>query len=136
MITRLQQDDYDALASFRYALRKFLRFSKTTLEAHALTPEQYEALLALKAFGGSTGLTIGELSERVQVKHHTAVSLVAKLVARKLVSRKPGARDRRRVQLTLTAAGGSVLARMAVIHRQEIRMRSVEIIEALVRIQK
>ena len=137
MITRLQHDDYDALACFRYALRKFLRFSKTTLEAQvALTPEQYEALLALKAFGSSTGLTIGELSERVQVKHHTAVSLVAKLVARKLVSRKPGARDRRRVQLTLTAAGGSVLARMAAIHRQEIRMRSVEIVEALVRIQK
>ena len=137
MITHLQHDDYDALACFRYALRKFLRFSKTTLEAQvALTPEQYEALLALKAFGSSTGLTIGELSERVQVKHHTAVSLVAKLVARKLVSRKPGARDRRHVHLTLTAAGGSVLARMAAIHRQEIRMRSVEIIEALVRIQK
>ena len=137
MITHLQHDDYDALACFRYALRKFLRFSKTTLEAQvALTPEQYEALLALKAFGGSTGLTIGELSERVQVKHHTAVSLVAKLVARKLVSRKPGTRDRRHVHLTLTAAGDSVLARMAAIHHQEIRMRSVEIIEALVRIQK
>ena len=136
MITRLQHDDYDALACFRYALRKFLRFSKTTLEAHELTPEQYEALLALKAFGSSTGLTIGELSERVQVKHHTAVSLVAKLVARKLVSRKSRARDRRHVHLTLTAAGNSVLARMAAIHRQEIRMRSIEIIAALVRLQK
>ena len=118
-------------------MRKFLRFSKTTLEVEAtLTPEQYEALLALKAFGSSTGLNIGELSERLQVKHHTAVSLVVKLVVRKLVARKPGARDRRQVNLKLTVAGDLLLARVAAIHRKEIRTRSVEMIDALVRLRE
>jgi DNA-binding MarR family transcriptional regulator len=134
---QLQHDDYEALARFRYAMRKFLRFSKTALEAEAaLTPEQYEALLALKAFGSSTGLNIGELSERLQVKHHTAVSLVVRLVARKLIARKPGARDRRQVNLKLTVAGDSLLARVAAIHRQEIRTRSAEMIDALVRLRE
>ena len=137
MKTPLQNEDYEALAAFRYAMRKFLRFSKMALAAEAgLTPEQYEALLAMRACRNSSGLNIGELSERLQVKHHTAVSLAGKLVARKLVARKAGARDRRQIYLKLTAAGDSLLARMAAIHRQELRIRSVEMIDALVRLQK
>ena len=66
----LDPEDYNALASFRYAMRKFLNFSKQALLVEGeLTPEQYEALLALKAFGGPSGLTISELSERLQVKN-------------------------------------------------------------------
>ena len=79
------------MASVRYVLRKLLRFSKDFVRAKAkLTPEQYEALLALKAFSNNEGLTVGQLSERVQVKHHTAVSLTDKLTARKLVTKRRG----------------------------------------------
>ena len=56
---------YQPLAAFRYGLRKFLRFSKDFLASEDLTPEQYEALLALKAFSGKNGLLVGELSERL-----------------------------------------------------------------------
>ena len=60
---RLDSDDYEGLANFRYLLRKFLRFSKDFLRATAgLNPEQYEALLAVKAFAAPVGLTISELS--------------------------------------------------------------------------
>src|SRR5712691_12696999 len=96
MRTDLQAEDYDALAAFRYAMRKFLRFSKEVLTAGAkLTPEQYEALLAVKARSRWNGITVGELSERLQVKHHTAVSLLDKLVLRKLVARQRANDDRR-----------------------------------------
>jgi len=68
MTTPVHDKDYHPLAGFRYALRKFLRFSKDYLADHArLTPEQYEALLALKAFAPKEGLLVGELSERLQV---------------------------------------------------------------------
>ena len=98
MIRSLQDEDYNALACFRYAMRKFLSFSKRALAAEAqLTAEQYEALLALKAFSSSTGLTIGDLSERLQVKHHSAVSLVDKLEGRRLVRREQGIADLRGV---------------------------------------
>jgi DNA-binding MarR family transcriptional regulator len=133
---QLVSDDYQALAAFRYAMRKFLSFSKRTLAAEAgLTPEQYEALLALKAFGDSSGFTITDLSERLQVRHHTAVGLVDKLEASGLVRRQQDTRDRRRVYLKLTAPGSRVLAKVAVLHRREMRLRSPEMIEALVRLR-
>jgi DNA-binding MarR family transcriptional regulator len=133
----LDPDDYDALASFRYAMRKFLSFSRRVLLTEAkLTVVQYEALLAVKAFAGSSGLTIGDLSERLQVRHHSAVALVAKLVKRGLVDRKPGATDRRQVFLRLSSEGNHVLEKAAIIHRREMRDRSAEIIEALLRLQK
>jgi DNA-binding MarR family transcriptional regulator len=133
----LKPDDYDALASFRYAMRKFLNFSRQSLLTEAkLTPVQYEALLALRAFASSAGLTIGDLSERLQVRHHTAVALVAKLVRRDLIRRKPGANDRRQVFLRLSSQGNRVLQKAAVIHRREMRERSAEMIEALSRLQK
>ena len=137
MSARLEPDDYDALARFRYAMRKFLSFSKRALAIDArLTPEQYEALLALKAFSQSSGLIINDLSERLQVKHHTAVSLVNKLVALGFVERSQGLTDRRHVFVRLTPAGSRVLAKAARVHRQEMRVRSREMIEALLRLQK
>lgn len=128
--------DYHALASFRYAMRKFLRFSKEYLAKSAkLTPEQYEALLALKA-SGSEGLTVGQLSERLQVKHHTTVSLTDRLVGRKFVTRHRGETDRRHVYVKLTPAGAKLLAKLAAVHRRELRIRSIEIIDALKRLRK
>jgi len=134
---QLLPDDYEALANFRYAMRKFLNFSKRALAAEAhLTPEQYEALLALKAFAGSYGLSISDLSERLQVKHHSAVSLVDKLEGLRLVRREHDLLDRRRVFVRLTTAGSRLLAKVAAVHRREMRLRSPEMIEALVRLRK
>jgi DNA-binding MarR family transcriptional regulator len=101
-------------------MRKFLSFSKHALAKADLTPEQYEAMLALKAFPGSAGLTIGQLGERLQVKHHTAVSLVDKLEAGALVVRERGVEDRRHVYVRLTAT---------------MRERSPEMIDALLRLR-
>ena len=132
----LRPEDYDALGAFRYAMRKFLRFSKDALAAAKVTTEQYEALLAVKTRSNSEGITVGELSERLQVKHHTTVSLLDRLVARRLVVRRRASEDRRQVHIKLTSRGGSVLARMAALHRREIRHRSSEMIAALRRLQK
>jgi DNA-binding MarR family transcriptional regulator len=133
---QLHAEDYQALAAFRYALRKFLSFSKAALAKADLTPEQYEALLALKAFTGDGGCTISDLSERLQVKHHSAVGLVDKLEQLQLVRREQGRDDRRKVFVRLTPKGSELLGRVAVIHRQEMRIRSPEMMEALLRLQK
>jgi DNA-binding MarR family transcriptional regulator len=123
---------YPAMAEFRYQLRKFLRFSKDYLAAEAhLTSEQYEALLALKAHAGQNGLTVGELSERLQIKHHSAVSLTDKLAARKLAGKHRQKDNRRIVCVALTAAGETLLARAAKAHHREIKRRRTEIIRAL-----
>jgi DNA-binding MarR family transcriptional regulator len=134
---RLTADDYEVLANFRYLLRKFLRFSKDFLKANGnLSPEQYEALLAIKAFTSIGGLTISQLSERLQVKHHSAVNIVDRLVEAKLITRAAGESDRRRRHVQLTAKGEKLIDELAAVHRKEIRERSKEMIETLERIKK
>src|SRR5689334_18053442 len=128
----MNERDYQALAAFRYGLRKFLRFSKEALAGEArLTPEQYEALLALKAFSTEDGLLVGELSERLQVKHHTAVSLTDRLATRKLVVKRRGATDRRKVNVQLTPSGSKLLSKLASAHRRRLRALAPELLAAL-----
>lgn len=125
------------MACLRYVLRKFLRFSKDLVSVKAkLTSEQYEALLALKAFSDDEGLTVGQLSERVQVKHHTAVSLTDKLAARNFVTKRRGGPDRRYVYVKLTAMGFKLVASLAAAHRREIRRHAADMIETLARLKK
>ena len=136
-MTQLSPDDYEALAEFRYLLRKFLRFSKDFLSATArLNSEQYEALLAIRAFAAPVGLTISQLSERLQVKHHSAVNIVDRLVGRKLVTREAGKTDRRRRHVQLTAKGEKLIEELAAVHRKEIRGRGPEMIKVLERLKK
>jgi len=134
---RNRVDDYEALANFRYLLRKFLRFSKDFLRANGnLSPEQYEASLAIRAFTSIGGLTISQLSERLQVKHHSAVNIVDRLVERKLITREPGETDRRRRHVALAAKGDKLIEELAAAHRKEIRGRSVEMSKVLKRLMR
>ena len=133
-MSSLHSESYEALAEFRYLLRKFLRFSKDLLAAKAgLNPEQYEALLAIKAFLGKP-ITISQLSERLQVKHHSAVNIVDRLVERKLIRRTAGEEDRRERHLELTAKGEDLIGEMAALHYTELRDRSGDMIKALQRL--
>src|SRR5437763_8116485 len=136
-MTPVNLDDYQALAEFRYLLRKFLRFSKDFLRENAgINLEQYEALLAVKAFAPSDGLTISQLSERLQVRHHSAVNIVDRLAGRKLITREAGENDRRRRHIHLTAKGEKLIEELVIVHRKEMRTRSAELIKALERLRK
>jgi len=137
----LQAKDYAALGAFRHAMRKLLRFilrfSKELVATKAkLTTEQYDALLAIKGSSGANGVTVGEISEQLQVKHHTAVSLLDRLEARKLATRKRATADKRNVNVQLTKTGASLLARLAAIHHRELQQRTPEIIDALRRLRE
>lgn len=134
---RLSPHDYEALAELRYLGRKFLRFSKEYLRAQAgLNPEQYEALLAIKAFGTAESITISQLSERLQVKHHSAVNIVDRLVEGKLLRRQPSERDRRERHLQLTTKGETLIEELAAVHFHELRNRSEEMIKGLKRLKE
>ena len=133
---RLKPEDYEAMAELRYLGRKFLRFSKDYLGTKAgLNPEQYEALLAIRAFASQEGLIISQLSERLQIKHHSAVNIVDRLVERKLVTRAAGETDRRRRHIRLTANGEKLIEELVGVHWRELRSRSAEMIKALERVR-
>jgi DNA-binding MarR family transcriptional regulator len=111
--------DYRHLAEFRYFLRLFLSFSEEAARAAALSPQQHQALLAIRGFGGK--LTVGDLAERLAIKPHSAVGMADRLVEAGLVVRQASARDRRQVVLSLTPAGQRKLANLSKAHREELK---------------
>ena len=113
--------DYKALAQFRYQLRVFLAFSETAAARQGLTPQQHQALLAIKGFGGPDLTSVGNLARTLLIRHHTAVELAARMTRLGLINRKVDTRDRRRVLLKLTALGERKLRALSAIHLAELR---------------
>jgi DNA-binding MarR family transcriptional regulator len=116
----LRKCDYEAMAQFRYLLRKFLRFSEEIAQSHGVTPLQYQLLLQVKGFPGRSHATISELAERLQAKHHGVVALVSRCEELSLVRRQPSARDLRQVEVHLTQRGERQLEELAQLHRDEL----------------
>ncbi len=113
--------EYEALAAFRYRLRQFLRFSEDRAHAAGISPQQYQALLAIKGFPAVGQMTIRELAEQLQIRHQSAVGLVDRLVLREFVLRKTVAADRREVHLILTDRGEKLLAGLSSAHKEQLR---------------
>ena len=130
----LSTNQYENLASFRFALRQFLRFSEQAALAAGVTPQQHQALLAIKGFPGRSRVTVGELAERLQTAHHSAVGLVDRLVAEKLVKREASKEDRRQVFVVLTRHGEKLLEALSAVHHEELRRVGPEIRELLGRL--
>ncbi len=116
----MTKDEFEALAQFRYDLRRFLRFSEQVTHEHGVTPLHYLLLLQIKGFPGRDWATITELAERLQAKHHGVVSLVTRCESAGLVRRSTSTEDRRRVEVRLTAKGSRLVERLANLHRLEL----------------
>ena len=117
----IAKSDYEALAAFRHALRQFLDFSQVAARRAGLTPQQHQALLAIKGFPGREVVTVRELAERLLLRHHSAVGLLDRLEGLGLVRRKTDPDDRRRVLIALTAKAERLLAGLSATHLEEIR---------------
>ena len=118
---KLLKAQYETLAAFRYALRKFIHFSETAAQAAGITPQQHQALLAIKGFPGRDRITVGELAERLQLRHHSTVGLIDRLVLDKLVARAPSIADRRQVIIQLTGRGEKTLEKLSTMHRKQLQ---------------
>jgi DNA-binding MarR family transcriptional regulator len=120
-IRALTKSDYEQLSEFRYQMRRFERFSERAAQAEGITPLQYLLLLHVKGYPEREWATIGELAERLQAQHHGIVALVSRCEANDLVERRVSERDRRQVEVHLLADGEKLLARLAELHRAELR---------------
>jgi DNA-binding MarR family transcriptional regulator len=119
--------DYGRLAGFRFALRKFLRFSEDAAAAVGLTGQHYQAMLVVRACPEDRRLTIADLARQLLIRHNSAVELVDRLVELDLVSREPSRTDGRKVELALTSRGRNLLAKLAAMHRVELRRMGPEL---------
>ena len=126
--------DYQAMAEFRYEIRKFLRFSEQAAREAGLEPQQYQFMLALKGIPHDVRARIGEMAERLQIQHHSTVELVDRLARRGLVKRQRSESDRREVLLELTPKGEKILRDLAIHHRDSLRERAPMLVGALRRL--
>ena len=124
--------EYQALAEFRYQLRRFLHFSEQAARAAGLEPQQHQLLLALKGLPEGRLATVGELAERLQIQHHSTVELVNRMVDRNLIERTRDERDQRKVLISLTSYGEEVLHKLSLLHRTELRSTGPALVRALV----
>lgn len=116
----LGEADYAVLADFRHALRRFLVFSESRAAACGLTPQQHQALLAIRAAPDGRA-SIGYVADRLILKPHSASGLVDRLEALGMLTRAPAPDDRRQFLLVLTERARTLLATLSATHREEIR---------------
>ncbi|ANN61560.1 MarR family transcriptional regulator [Mesorhizobium loti] len=112
--------DYQRLSEFRYLIRRFLEFSQLQAEDAGLTPRQHQALLAIKGYPGGGSVTVGDLAERLRIRHHSAVELINRLSDAGLVVRDQDKDDHRRVLLRLTERADDCLAELSAAHLDEL----------------
>jgi DNA-binding MarR family transcriptional regulator len=131
---KLTLSDYQALAEFRYQIRKFLHFSEQAVQEAGLERGQYQLMLAIKGMPEGVRPRIRELANRMHIQHHSAVELVNRLEAGEYVRRERGQQDRREVLLALTPKGERVLGELALHHHEELRSAAPGLVAALRRL--
>jgi DNA-binding MarR family transcriptional regulator len=99
-------DEIVATASFRSALRSFLRRTEQYARDNGLTPRQYLLLLLVKgAPDRSEHATISDLVERLALTQSTVTELVQRAEEAGLISRQTSATDGRIIFLQVTPEG-------------------------------
>ncbi len=123
--------DYQALAEFRYQLRRFLRFSEQAARSVGLEPQQHQLLLAVKGLPNGKQATVGTIAERLQIEHHSAVELIDRLEEKGYIERSRDEADQRRVMVRLTPRGEEVLQHLSLHHREELQTAGETLVQAL-----
>jgi DNA-binding MarR family transcriptional regulator len=127
----LQTANYQALAEFRYQIRRFLHFSEQTARKAGLEPQHHQLMLAVKGADEQTEPRIAYLAERLQLQHHSVVELVDRLAKRGLIQRTRSQEDRREVHVKLTPRGERILQQLTLDHGVELRTAASALIAAL-----
>lgn len=128
------QSDYQALAEFRYQMRRYLHASEQAARAAGIEPQQHQILLAVKGVPDGEQPRIAYLAERLQIQHHSTVELVDRMVKKGLVTRARAENDRREVHVQLTSRGDRVLAELTRHMRAELRSAAPTLVSTLRRL--
>jgi len=110
-----------ALAQFRYALRRFLRFSEDAARTYGITSQQHQLLLGVAGYTGEGTATVSQLADFLQETHHSVVGLVDRAVQKGIVRREQSEVDRRVVVISLTASGEEILNELSTLHEDQAK---------------
>jgi DNA-binding MarR family transcriptional regulator len=124
---------YQEQAAFRHALRRFMYFSEEQARQHGITPQQHIVLLSIRGEPAYPRVTVGDVAEAMQMRHHSASLLVDRCVKRGLLDRREDPDDRRRVMLSLTVEGQHVLDEITQANREELHGLDLDLFHKSVR---
>lgn len=130
-VAEVPPEVYQLLADFRHRIREFLRFSEEAARSFGMEPQQHQMLLSIKGLPSGARPTIRNLAERLCLRHNSTVELVNRLAERGAVSRVANEQDRREVLVRLTSHGEELLAKLSMMHWQELRARGPALAQAL-----
>ncbi len=134
MVTSTEYPDYQALAEFRYQMRRFLHLSEETARAAGIEPQQHQLMLAVKGIPDGEEPRIAYLAERLQIQHHSAVELADRMEKKSLIIRMRAESDRREVHVQLTTRGERVLAELTKHMKAELRTAAPALVATLRRL--
>jgi DNA-binding MarR family transcriptional regulator len=123
--------DYRALAEFRYQLTRYLTLSDQAARSAGLHPGQYRLLLMVKGLPDGIQPTIGNLAERLGLRHHSTVELVDRLEQRGLINRERSASHRSFVFVRISQKGETVLRRLVQSRKKELQKAGPILVKAL-----
>jgi DNA-binding MarR family transcriptional regulator len=126
---------YKGLAGFRYALRRFLKFSEAATRAAGITPQQYQALLVIKA-DPAAAIMVKDLADQMLLQHHSTVELIDRLVNAELVERRHSLTDGRTVLVAMTERGAKLLEQLVFSHVKELLNQEPLLAEALSQLRR
>jgi len=125
----------EALAEFRYQLRRFALFSEQVAQDHDLQPRQHQLMLQVAGIAEGRSATISFLAERLGLRQNSVVELADRSVAEGLVRRTEDPADRRRTVLSVTDKGMRILDALSTSHARELDEFGPQLIRALERIK-
>lgn len=120
-MAKIAQEDYEALAAFRFAIRQFVEFSDRAAKDAGLQPVQHQALLVIRGMPNGEKTTIGELAKRLCCKPQSTSGLVNRMQQQGLLLRRTDAEDGRKVWVEITAKGLTILEELSSAHREMLR---------------
>ena len=126
-------DRYKGLAAFRLTLRRFLASSEDICRNAGVTPQQYQAMLAIKAH--DEAMAMKDLAEHLLLTHHAAVQLVDRLAKNGLATREPSTDDRRAVSLKLLPKGEDLVEDLAARHLEQMLRLEPQLSKSLRRLK-
>jgi DNA-binding MarR family transcriptional regulator len=123
--------DYRALAEFRYQIHRYLGLSDEAARSAGLLPGQYRLLLIAKGLPEGIEPTIGNLAERLGLRHHSTVELVDRLEQRGLIYRERSEHHRSFVFVRITPKGERLLHKLVISRKKELQKAGPILVKAL-----
>jgi DNA-binding MarR family transcriptional regulator len=131
----LDPEQYQSLAGFRLALRRFMAGAEEISRTAGVTQQQYQAMLAIKTWS-SQAMTMGDLAGELLLTHHAAVQLINRMTKAGVAVRAPSSTDRRAVELKLTPSGEALVDQLAALHLREVLRQEPNLTRSLQKLKR